>query len=93
MDKSVKMNCLTTFVGDKAKEAIAGMGYSGQMYDSAWSTVEPQFGQAEIVVKSQLKQNHSLPYIKPQDSPTFIEYFHLVTSCVNVLTMYQFHDD
>ena len=49
-DKIVKMNHLKTLVGGKAKAAIAGVGYSGQMYDWAWSTLERQFGRPQIIV-------------------------------------------
>ena len=36
MDDSVKMNHLKTMVTGKAKEAIAGLGYTAEMYNVAW---------------------------------------------------------
>ena len=37
MDDSVKMNHLKTMVTGKAKEAIAGLGYTAEMYNVAWN--------------------------------------------------------
>ena len=67
------MDHFKTLVGGKAKAAIAGMCYSGQIYDLAWSTYVRHFGQPQIIVNAQLKQIYSYPYIKPHDSPTIIK--------------------
>ena len=39
MDDSVKMNQLKTMVTGKAKEAIAGLGYTAEMYNVAWNVL------------------------------------------------------
>ena len=36
MDDSVEMNHVNTMVTGKAKEAIAGPGYTSEMYNVAW---------------------------------------------------------
>ena len=41
---SLKMNHLKTLVTGKAKAAIAGLGYAGQMYTIAWDTLTRLFG-------------------------------------------------
>ena len=39
IDDSVKMNHLKTMVTGKAKEAIAGLGYTAEMYNVAWNVL------------------------------------------------------
>ena len=39
IDDSVKMNHLKTIVTGKAKEAIAGLGYTAEMYNVAWNVL------------------------------------------------------
>ena len=39
MDDSVKMNHLKTMVTGKAKEAIAGLGYTPEKYNVAWNVL------------------------------------------------------
>ena len=90
IDDSLKMNHLKTLVSGKAKAAIAGMGYTGQMYAVAWNTLERHFGRSQIFVNAQLKQIYTYPFIKPHDSAQIIKYSQLVSSCVNVLTAYNF---
>ena len=44
IDDSVKMNHLKTMVTGKAKEAIAGLGYTAEMYNVAWNVLVRNFG-------------------------------------------------
>ena len=39
IDDSVKMNHLKTMVTDKAKEAIAGLGYTAEKYNVKWNVL------------------------------------------------------
>ena len=54
IDTSLKMNHLKTLVTGKAKEVIAGLGYTGDMYDIAWNTLVAPFGRPQVVVNAQL---------------------------------------
>ena len=55
-----KMTHLKTLLSGPAKIALAGMVYSGFMYDTAWKTLERKFGQPHLIIGSQLTkiQNH-----------------------------------
>ena len=48
IDASLKMNHLKTLVTWKAKEVIAGLGYTGDMYDIAWKTLVAHFGRPQV---------------------------------------------
>ena len=65
IDDSVKMNHLKTMVTGKAKEAIAGLGYTGEMYNVAWNVLVRNFGKPQMVVNAQLKRIYSFPPMKP----------------------------
>ena len=86
MDDSVKMNHLKTMVTGKAKEAIAGLGYTAEMYNVVWNVLVRNFGKPEMVVNAQLKRIYSFPPMKPYDGAALIKFARIVSSCVNVLT-------
>ena len=56
IDTSLKMNHLKTLVTGKAKEVIAGQGYTRDMYDNAWKTLVAFFGRPQVVVNAQLRR-------------------------------------
>ena len=56
----------------------------------ARSTLERHFGQTQIVVNLQLKPIHSHPLPSLMTLEQSSSYSQLVTSCVNVVTMYKF---
>ena len=56
MDDSVKMNHLKTMVTGKAKEAIAGLGYTAEIYKVAWNVLVRSIGKPQLVVNAQLKE-------------------------------------
>ena len=60
VDDSVKMNHLKTRVTGKAKEAIAGLGYTAEMYNVAWNVLVRNFGKPQMVVNAQLKRIYSV---------------------------------
>ena len=93
IDDSLYMNHLKTLVTGKAKAAIAGLGYTGQMYTIAWDTLTRHFGRPQIIINAQLRQIHSHPPIKPHDSAQIIKYSQIVSNCVNTLTIYNFQRD
>ena len=92
-DDSVKMNHLKTMVTGKAKEAIAGLGYTAEMYNVAWNVLVRNFGKPQIVVNSQLKRIYSFPPMKPYDGAALIKFARIVSSCVNVLTQFNYVGD
>ena len=52
IDDSVKMNHLKIMVTGKAKEAIAGLGYTAEMYNVAWNVLVRNFGKPQMVVNA-----------------------------------------
>ena len=93
IDHSVKMNHLKTMVTGKAKEAIAGLGYTAEMYNVAWNVLVRNFGKSQMVVNAQLKRIYSFPPMKPYDEAAFIKFARIVSSCVNVLTQFNYVGD
>ena len=93
IDGSVKMNHLKRMVTGKAKEAIAGLGYTAEMYNVAWNVLVRNFGKPQMVVNAQLKRNDSFPPMKPYDGAALIKFGRIVSSCVNVLTQFNYVGD
>ena len=93
MDDTVKMNHLKSMVTGKAKEAIAGLGYTAEMYNVAWNVLVRKFGKLQMVVNAQLKRIFAFPPMKPYDGAVFINFARIVSSCVNVLTQYNYVGD
>ena len=93
MDDSVKMNHLKTMVIGKAKEAIAGLGYTAEMYNVAWNVLVRNFGKPQMVVNAQLKRIYSFPPMKSYDGAALIKFARIVSSCVNVLTQFNYVGD
>ena len=93
IDDSVKMNHLKTMVTGKAKEAIAGLGYTAEMYNVAWNVLVRSFGKPQMVVYAQLKRIYSFPPMKPNDGAALIKFARIVSSCVNVLTQFNYVGD
>ena len=93
IDDSVKMNHLKTMVTGKAKEAIAGLGYTAEMYNVAWNVLVRNFGKPQMVVNAQLKRIYSFPSMKPYDGTALIKFARIVSSCVNVLTQFNYVGD
>ena len=93
MDDSVKMNHLKTMVTGKAKEAIAGLGYTAEMYNVAWNALVRNFGKPQMVVNAQLKRIYSFPPMKPYDGAALIKFARIMSSCVNVLTQFNYVGD
>ena len=93
IDDSVKMNHLKTMVTDKAKEAIAGLGYTAETYNVAWNVLVRNFGTPQMVVNAQLKRIYSFPPMKPYDGAALIKFARIVSSCVNVLTQFKYVRD
>ena len=94
MNDSVKMNHLKTMVtGKVGKEAIAGLGYTAEMYNVAWNVLVRNFGKPQMVVNAQLKRIYSFPPMKTYDGAALIKFARIVPSCVNVLTQFNYVGD
>ena len=87
------MNHLKTLVKGKAKAAIAGIGYSGALYYTAWDTLVRNFGRPQTKVNAQMKLIHTYPFINSHDSAAIIKYSQLIKTCVSVLNQYGFTGD
>ena len=93
MDDKVKMNHLKTMVTGKAKEVIAGLGYTTEMYNVASNVLLRSFGKPQMVVDGQLKSIYSFPPMKPYCRAALIKHARIVSSCVNVLTQFNYMED
>ena len=93
INTSLKMNHLETLVSGKAKKVIAGLGYTGDMYDVAWNTLVAHFGIRQVVVNAQLRQMYTFPPVKAYDSVALVKYSRIVSSCVQVLTEMKYVGD
>ena len=93
VDDSVKRNHLKKMVTGKTNEAIAGFGYTAEIYNVAWNVLVRNYGKPQMVVNAQLKRIYSFPPIKPYDGAALIKYARIVSSCVNVLTQFNYVGD
>ena len=93
MDDSVKIYHLKTMITGKAKEVIAGLGYTAEMYNVAWNILVRNFGKPQMVVNAKLKRIYSFPPMKPYDAAALIKFARIVSSCVNVLTQFNYVGD
>ena len=93
MGDSVKMNHRKTLVTSEAKEAIAGLGYTAEMYNVAWNVLVRKLGKPRKVENAQLKRIYSLPPMNYYDGAALIKYARVVSSCVNVLTQFNYVGD
>ena len=64
IDDNAKLSHLKTLLKGKAKAAIAGLGYSGALYHTAWDTLARDFGRPQAVVNAQMKLIHMYSFIK-----------------------------
>ena len=93
MDDSVRMNHFKTMVTGKAKEAIADLGYTAEMYNVPWNVLVRNFGKPQMVVNAQLKRIYSFPPMKFYDGAALIKFARIVSSSVNVLTQFNYVGD
>ena len=87
------MNHLKTLVTGKARDVIAGLRYTGDMYDIAWNTLVAHFGRPQVVVNAQLRRIYTFPPVKAYDSVALDKYSRTVQSCVQVLTQMNYVGD
>ena len=81
-----KMHYLKTTVTGKAREAIAGLGYSGDMYELAWNNLEANFGRPTSIVNAQMKRIYTFPPIRHDDSAAIVKFSKVISNTVNVLS-------
>ena len=74
-----------------AKRALAGMGCSGVMYETAWKTLERKFGQPYLIIGSQLTKIQNHPQLRPYDSANFVIF--VDGNFVNVLQQFGYCND
>ena len=86
---SEKMSHLKTLLTGKARSAISGMGYSGQLYGAAWSILERKFGRPHVIIDAQLESLRKASQVKPHDSTGLISFSVIVSNFVNVLKEYK----
>ena len=79
------MTHLKTLLTGPANRALAGMGYSGVMYNTACKTLERRLGQPHLIIGSQLTKFQNHPQIRPYDMASFVIFVNTVGNFVNVL--------
>ena len=79
------MTHLKTLLTGPANRALAGMGYSGVIYDTAWKTLERRLGQLHLLIGSQLTKFQNHPQIRLYDIASFVIFVNTVGNFVNVL--------
>ena len=80
------MNHLNTIVTGKAKKVIAVLGYTGEMYDTAWNTLVAYFRRPQVAVTAQRRRIYTFPPVKAYDSLALVKYLRTVSCCVQILT-------
>ena len=85
-----KMTHLKTLLTGPVKRALAGMGYSGVMYNTAWKTLERKFGQPHLIIGSQLTKIENHSQLRPYDSASFVIFVDTVGNFVNVLQQFDY---
>ena len=90
--RQCKDESLETMVTGKAEEAIAGLGNAAEMYNVAWNVLVRNFGKPQmvVVVNAQLKRSYSFPPVKPYHGAALIKFARIVSSCLNVLTLFKY---
>ena len=88
-----KMTHLKTLLTGPAKRALAGRGYSGVRYNTAWKTLERKFGQPHLIMGSQLTKIQNHPQLRPYDSSSFVIFVDTVENFVNVLQQFGYRND
>ena len=90
---SEKMSHLKTLLTGKAKSAISGMGYSGELYAQAWELLGWKFGRPYLIIDAQLNILRKQQPIRMHDSTAIINYSITINNLVNVLKQYNYKGD
>ena len=88
-----KMTHLKTLLTGPAKRALAGVGYSGVMYNTAWKRLERKFGQPHLIIVSQLTKIQNHPQLLPYNSANFVIFVDTVGNFVNDLQQFGYSND
>ena len=88
-----KMSHLKTFLTGKAKSAISGMGYSGEVHAQAWELLGRKFGRPYLIVDAQLNTLRKQQPIRMHDSTAIINYSITISNLVNVPKQYNYEGD
>ena len=88
-----KITQLKMLLSGPAKRALAGIGYSCVMYDTAWKTLDRKFGQPHLIIGSQLTKIQNHPQLRPYDSANFVIFVDTVGNFVNVLQQFGYSND
>ena len=82
---SEKMSHLKTVLTGRSRSAISGMGYCGQFYGAAWSTLERKFGRPHVIIDAQLESLRKASQVKPHNSTGLISFSVVVSNFVEML--------
>ena len=87
------MSHLKIMLTGKARSTISGMGYSGQFYGAAWSSLVRKYGRTHVAIDAQLESLRKVNQVKPQDSTGLISFSLIFSNFVNVLKQYKLIGD
>ena len=93
LTKEEKMAHLKGLVSGKAKIAIAGLVFSGAMYQQAWKSVQRKIGQPNKIVSNQLSKIQTFLAIKHHDSLAFLEFVDSIAAFVGILQQFGYSND
>ena len=87
------MSHLKTLLTGAARRSVQGLGYSGDMFSAAWSTLERKFGQPHLIISAQLSRIQSYPTMRYQDSKSLVEFADIVSNYVAVPQQFRYSND
>ena len=87
------MTHLKTLLTGPAKIALAGTGFLGVMYDTAWKTFVRKFSQPHLILGLQLTQIQNYPQLVPYDSGSFVILVEKVVTFVDVLRRFHYSNE
>ena len=79
------MQYLITTVTGKTSDATAGLEYSSDMYEQAWSNLESNFGLPISILNAQMKRIYTFPPIRHDYSAAILKFSRVVSNTVNTL--------
>ena len=80
-----RMSNPKTLLTGKAKSAISGIRYFGQVCGAAWIICERKFGRPHLIIDAQLESLCKTSHVKPTNSTHLISISVFVSKFVNVL--------
>ena len=75
------------------KEASAGLGYTGELYGTAWNMLVAYFARQLVVVTAQLRRIYAFLPMKVYDFAALVKYSRIVSNSVQFMMQMNFIGD